>query len=114
MKIFLEAIEKKDIGHLIKNAEKAIGTSSIMFHERYYRPSQNRGFVYFLVKDSEVVYIGSSQRPQRIGEHQRDKDFDSAYHIACDNYTEIELLLISEFQTKYNKCWLAQKGKGAQ
>jgi hypothetical protein len=44
----------------------------------------NRSAVYLLFNKGEIVYVGQSVKPlQRIGQHQRDKTFDSYRILYC-------------------------------
>lgn len=50
------------------------------------------GFVYFLINDGEVVYVGQTiHLMPRIASHKRDKDFDSYNFIEC-KASELDLI----------------------
>jgi len=85
---------------LIKCAE-SIGTSSVYWQKR----KEGCGYVYFLFQDEDLVYIGQSSNGNRIGQHQKTKDFNRVKYLACENYEhiEIEVYLIRTIPTKYNK-----------
>lgn len=96
----------KNIKEVLKTAKKAIGTSSIGFIPH----GELSGAVYFLMKDGIVVYIGATSNRNRIGQHQKDKDFDEVRYITfTDNkHWQFESELIRRFKTKYNKCNIAK------
>jgi hypothetical protein len=86
---------------VIPFCKKAIGTSSVDFWKNYFN---DNGFVYFLMENNIIVYIGASQNSFRIGQHQKTKDFDEVYFYECQNYWHLEKELIKKFNTKYNRC----------
>lgn len=68
----------------------------------------NQYYIYALIKDQEIVYIGQSSNVMaRLGSHiqERVKDFDS-YSIVCkvnqDEVDEVEQKYIQELKPKYN------------
>lgn len=65
-------------------------------------------FIYFLIKDNNLVYVGKSNNGIlcRINSHIKDKDFDSAYYVASsseDLLDEYEKKYIVKYKPKYNK-----------
>ena len=65
-------------------------------------------FIYFLMKDNNLVYIGKSNNGilGRINSHIKDKDFDSAYYTAISSeelLDEYEKKYIVKYKPKYNK-----------
>lgn len=71
--------------------------------------SPENGLLYFLIKDDEVVYIGSTNALSRVQKHRKTKDFDCATYIECSGiiHKYLEVRLIEAFKTKYNKCVVA-------
>lgn len=114
MDFIKKAIKQKDINLIIANCIKSISLSSIdCFIYNAYNDYYRNGYVYFLIKNNKVVYIGASGNRNRIGAHQKTKDYDSCYYFECVNYQhwQIETLLIRTFKTKYNNCNIAKKLK---
>ena len=68
-------------------------------------PLSGESCVYFLLQDNEVVYIGQTIRPNRIKEHEKDKNFNSVWFIPTRIPYQIRLeeKLLSKYTTKYNK-----------
>jgi hypothetical protein len=70
------------------------------------KPWTNTVGVYFLIKDSRIVYVGQSKLTVfgRIGHHQNDKDFDSVAWIQCEPeiLDALESLYIHVFKPKLN------------
>lgn len=65
-----------------------------------------RCFIYFLIDNEEVVYVGQTTNGlARIEVHRRDKQFDKVYTILCEpeNLDHIENSYIMKYQPKYNK-----------
>ena len=65
-------------------------------------------FIYFLLKDNNLVYVGKSNNGilGRISSHIKDKDFDSAYYVASSSeelLDEYEKKYIIKYKPKYNK-----------
>jgi hypothetical protein len=65
-------------------------------------------FVYFLVYDNEIVYVGrTSYSPyNRIPAHKSNKTFSKIYYVQTKSLYDAEALesrYISEFKPKYNK-----------
>lgn len=61
--------------------------------------------VYFLIKDGQIVYVGKSMIPiRRIGDHARDKIFDSISFIPCcaDELDSLEQDYIRALKPTYN------------
>ena len=94
------------------NIEKAIGISSINYNAEF-EYKKNIGFVYFLCDNNEIVYIGCSEKKQRIGAHQNNKIFNEVFYFICKDlfHLKIESILIDEIYTKYNNCTIAKKMK---
>ncbi len=62
--------------------------------------------IYFLIKDSEIVYIGKSTHlPSRVKTHQLAKDFDRVFFIACSKWdlTGLEREYIQKFDPVLNQ-----------
>jgi len=68
---------------------------------------QNRGCVYFLLKNDEVVYIGQTKDKCRIRRHAKKGiiDYDSFRFMPTKNdmHIIIERNLLNNYVTKYNK-----------
>lgn len=63
-------------------------------------------FIYFLVKDNEVVYVGQTRYGMnRPYQHRYDKEFDDIYIIKCDEdeLDELEDKYIRKYTPIYNK-----------
>lgn len=75
----------------------------------FYKIKKNLPTVYFLVKDSIVIYIGSSFKNfySRISSHQKDKDFDTVHYIEVNldesKLFSLEKRLICKFNPPLNK-----------
>lgn len=72
----------------------------------------NQGFVYFLFKESIIVYIGSTTNLSgRLTIHQEEKDYDNYAYIICETNKRkiIESLYILKFNPKYNNGKLSVK-----
>jgi len=62
-------------------------------------------YVYFLVSESEVVYVGKTTRlAHRIEAHMKDKTFDDVWYLEVDRQSlnETEQAYIRRFRPKYN------------
>ena len=106
LKAINECIENKNINLILNVAKKSIGKSSV------YMTYDMQAYVYLLIKNNEIVYIGHSTCSNRIGVHQKTKDFDSVYFLPFTNklcHETIEYILIKHFKTKYNYCQVAKK-----
>ena len=68
-------------------------------------------YVYFLINDSMIVYVGSTNSPQsRIGAHHKDKKFEQIYvreikNVNNEQLRHIEGYYIYKFKPKYNKVY---------
>jgi dTDP-4-dehydrorhamnose reductase len=63
-------------------------------------------FVYFLISNNEIVYVGLSDVLQsRLHKHTKDKDFDKVawIRVKADDQKYIEAFYISTLKPKYNK-----------
>lgn len=66
-------------------------------------------FVYFLLMEEEVVYVGqtTSPWPARILQHLKsgDKEFDDVWYLEVDrpSVSQVEAEFIRKFQPKYNR-----------
>lgn len=61
--------------------------------------------IYFLISGGEIVYVGQSRIPiRRIGDHARDKVFDSISFEPCrfEDLDERERHYIKAFEPRYN------------
>ena len=69
-------------------------------------PSFNKCFIYFLIKDEVVVYVGQTQKGLiRPFAHQYDKEYDEIKIIYCEQ-KELDMLedkYIKKYQPIYNK-----------
>lgn len=68
-------------------------------------PFNSYGFIYFLMKDKQVVYIGQTEQPaSRIHGHSK-KEFNCVCLFPCilENRNRLEVDLIRHFRPKYNK-----------
>lgn len=85
----IEAPELLEISHILQLAEIDIG------------------FIYFLIKNNKVVYVGKSRENfgSRLSAHKEWFDFDShaVLPIMRENIDEIEILYIEKYEPKYNK-----------
>jgi hypothetical protein len=94
------SINLKNLNNILKICNKSRSTSSVYLTKKI-------GYIYFLVKNYNIVYIGASQDRNRIGRHQKTKDFDEVYYYEFKNndnvFWKYESLLIRNFKTKYNK-----------
>lgn len=65
----------------------------------------NECFVYFLVRNNEVVYVGQTRNGVgRIRQH-KDKVFDSVYILNCnsDDLNDLEDMFIVKYNPEYNQ-----------
>ena len=75
----------------------------------------NRSAVYLLFDNGELVYVGQSVKPlQRIGQHQRDKTFDSYRILYCAENRRLywESKLIDALNPPLNKTGKTFRGTG--
>lgn len=75
----------------------------------------NRSAVYLLFDKGEIVYVGQSVKPlQRIGQHQRDKTFDSYRILYCAENRRLywESKLIDALNPPLNKTGKTFRGTG--
>ena len=75
----------------------------------------NRFAVYLLFDEGELVYVGQSVKPlQRIGQHQRDKTFDSYRVLYCAENRRLywESKLIDALNPPLNKTGKTFRGTG--
>ena len=75
----------------------------------------NRSAVYLLFDKGELVYVGQSVKPlQRIGQHQRDKTFDSYRILYCAENRRLywESKLIDALNPPLNKTGKTFRGTG--
>ena len=73
--------------------------------DKFPRPNEKR--IYFLIKDSEIVYVGQSHEPSlRFNEHRssgKDFDFVSVFNVSSPAMiNEIEADLIARLNPKLN------------
>lgn len=68
-------------------------------------PKYENCFVYFLIKNEEVVYVGQTQVGLSRPLHHKDKDYDKIviYYCDCDKLDETEDYFITKYDPKYNK-----------
>jgi hypothetical protein len=62
--------------------------------------------IYFLWSGEEIIYIGQARRLMtRLGEHARDKRFDSVSFVSCkvSELCHLESEAIASFRPKLNK-----------
>ena len=75
----------------------------------------NRSAVYLLFDKGELVYVGQSVKPlQRIGQHQREKTFDSYRILYCAENRRLywESKLIGALNPPLNKTGKTFRGTG--
>lgn len=73
-------------------------------------------FIYFLMKDNELMYIGMSNGNllQRLNSHIKDKDFDSVLYktvLRESSLGKIEKRLITKYRPKLNKEFIFNDAK---
>lgn len=73
-------------------------------------------FVYFLIKENELVYIGKSNNRllERISRHLIEKDFDDVYYkpfINSEYASKTEIQLITKYKPKLNKEFIFNDAK---
>lgn len=68
-------------------------------------PKYQNCFVYFLLKDNEVIYVGQTKHGLARPLSHRDKDFDEIKILYCDatNLDILEDTYIQKYQPTYNK-----------
>ena len=74
--------------------------------------NMNRPAIYALFKDEKIVYIGQSINAySRIGNHNKDKDFDYFRIMPClkRRMNNWEHILIQRYKPMYNKSGLEKK-----
>lgn len=62
--------------------------------------------IYFLIKDSEIVYVGQSIHIHgRVKTHQKDKEFDRVFFVGCtrDELNQLEAKYIRQFEPRLNR-----------
>lgn len=68
---------------------------------------ENSFYVYFLIKEEEIVYVGATiDFVRRLHQHKKNKEFDSFNYIRCSSDEEmnkLELQYIMELKPIYNK-----------
>lgn len=74
----------------------------------YYPPGMGNKYLYFLIQDNKIVYVGQSYDPgARFVAHSKDKDFDRVVfylqHLAPPFVDELEALHILTYAPIYNK-----------
>lgn len=79
------------------------------FEEKSYIKLQSLplSFIYFLIDNKEVVYIGQTKRGTgRIFSHMNNKEFDEVYIIPCEEsrLDEMEGYYIEKYIPMYNAC----------
>jgi hypothetical protein len=73
-------------------------------------------FVYFLIKDNELVYVGKSNNRllERLSRHLMEKDFDDVYYkpfINSEYASKTERQLITKYKPKLNKEFIFSDAK---
>jgi hypothetical protein len=68
-----------------------------------------RSIVYFIVRDSEVIYVGQTHRPNtRLLPYNHSKfvDGDAIYYVPCEaaKRLEMEARLIWDLKPRWNRC----------
>lgn len=68
-------------------------------------PLYQKSFIYFLIKDNEVVYVGKTTQGISRPFSHKDKDYDSINIIYCEekDLDELEDMYISKYKPPYNK-----------
>ena len=100
---------RKGHGHICKQCENE--KNKIRYKERnyyqQYKDRLNRYFVYRLIKDNEIIYVGRTNSfIKRMQSHKLDKDFDKIEILTFDNPIDMqiaELYFISKYKTILNK-----------
>lgn len=111
----IEFVNAKELVGFVEQ-EKLKLASKIQIIESSVGFSQITG-VYFLIKETEIVYIGQSINcPKRIAEHTKDKDFDNFTIIKCerDELDILESLYIFKFEPKLNKVFTGSRNLEAK
>jgi len=76
------------------------------------RALEGRHFIYFLVHNKEIIYIGKSHNLYlRLLQHRTYKKFDYVYVLefeSCD-VCKMEKIIIQTFTPKYNNMWANQR-----
>lgn len=86
---------------------KLLKSEDIIKNSSFFKNNPSAG-VYFLLKDNEIVYVGTSDKDctLRISIHKKDKDFDKYYILECKDKKKREFLeseYIFKFSPKYNR-----------
>jgi len=84
----------------------------VMEREMRLQRNMNRPAIYALFKDEKIVYIGQSINAySRIGNHNKDKDFDYFRIMPClkRRMNNWEHILIQRYKPRYNKSGLEKK-----
>lgn len=90
-------------GVMVYNAKNMSASDVIRSSQAY---TGNVAWVYFLVRDGVIVYVGqTSNLRKRLGHHAQHKDFDSYSVLRCDDrYVDIiEAHYIRKFDPPLNK-----------
>lgn len=68
-------------------------------------PLYQNSFIYFLIKNDDVVYVGKTTQGLLRPLSHKDKDYDSLAIIYCteENIDELEDKYISKYKPPYNK-----------
>lgn len=103
--VIARCITTKNLNLILDICKKEDGKISVPYF--FFNTTQmpfKKGYVYFLIKNDVIVYIGASSRRYRVLQHRKTKDYDYFYYLPCENYNHwhIETLLLQNFQTKYN------------
>lgn len=97
-------------------AQKPAALEGVRHVQPYVPPG---GFVYFLLLDGAVVYVGQTiDLPGRIACHEKEKTFDDVWCIPCDvtSLLKVEAAYIKRFDPPLNKAGTERNrtGKGVR
>lgn len=106
-----DVLESKSLEPIIKNSKK-LDMSNPVFTEPLGR---ELGIVYFLTLQSEIVYVGVTNKKKRILQHleKGEKEFDGVIYNTFKGYINwvIESRILKNFKFKYNNCVVSKKLK---
>lgn len=103
-----KCIRQNDINILLSNCLVGKGGTVTWYYDVY---DTKKGYVYFLIDNSEVVYIGATHARDRIQKHKNRVHDYEFFYLPCNEgeYFDIETDLIRAFTTRYNCDNIAKK-----